>query len=147
MLMSFDKHRTQPDTPLFMADFQQSAINQGTTKSTGTRLFRDLLFRGRFYDAALQKQAGQPLRLIDRSRLGNLPEEILLIHYFGEQTKNPQAMSLDGLRFIVQQGLVDDIIISKSESYDMRERILDDVVTAKLIEVASVAAASEPSAS
>lgn len=129
---NFDSQRL--DIPVFVQDFQNTAIEQGYHVSTGTRLFGDLIFRNWFYDAAVQRQSGQPLRAVDRSRLGNLPEEVLDVHYFGDDTSDPTAMSLNGLRTIIKLGLVDDMISARKQRSTARLSILGGVIAAKMTE-------------
>lgn len=123
------------DVPLFVADFRAAAVNQDSDPRTGTRLYNDLLFRGRFYEAAQRVHEGAPLRDIDRDRLGVRPRTVLSIHYFGEMTEDPQAMSLRGLREVIHSGAVDDLILTQHQRYDVRERILGEVIATKLTEV------------
>lgn len=86
-----------PDLPIVKADFRKSALAQGYEARVGGRLFGDAYLRGWLYTAARARHDGRDLSIRDETRLGDQPEAILGIYYFGDDSF-PEALSLNGVR-------------------------------------------------
>lgn len=123
----------EKDYPIFRSDFQIEALNLNTSKGIGSRLYGDVCLRGYLYPAAKRLHENLELRTIDRQKLGDRPEEILEIHYFGNQTDDLSALSFHGLKKVFNKGYLDDIIqTTNPKRYNTRLKIIQNVLVKKL---------------
>lgn len=125
----------EQDIPVSIQDFQDMAINVGSEKGIGTRLFRDISLRGALYPVAIKVRQDEILTLDEQRKLNQFGSDYLEIHYFGQDATDPSNLSLNGLKKLMNQGILKDTLsTTNKQRYSVRKQILDGVITSKLVQ-------------
>lgn len=125
----------EQDIPVSIQDFQDMAINVGSEKGIGTRLFRDISLRGALYTVAIKVRQDEILTLDEQRKLNQFGSDYLEIHYFGQDATDPSNLSLNGLKKLMNQGILKDTLsTTNKQRYSVRKQILDGVITSKLVQ-------------
>ncbi|MCA9343993.1 hypothetical protein KC947_03525 [Candidatus Saccharibacteria bacterium] len=121
------------DIPVSIQDFQDVAINIGSEKGIGTRLFRDISLRGSLYPIALKTKQGEHLTFDEQRKLEQYGSDYLEIHYFGDDATDPSNLSLNGLNRLLSSGMLEGVLSTTNKRYQVRKQILDEVISSKSV--------------